>query len=42
MERDIQYENSNIGFDEQYPEEEGGGIKCKNYIFLCLKFKLFS
>ena len=34
MERDIQYENSNIGFDEQYPEEEGGGIKCKNYI-LC-------
>ena len=28
---DIQYENSNIGFDFQYPEEEGGGIKCKNY-----------
>lgn len=31
MDRDIQYENSNIGFDEQYPEEDGGGIKCKNY-----------
>ena len=33
MDRDIQYENSNIGFDEQYPEEDGGGIKCKNYKF---------
>jgi hypothetical protein len=31
MERDIQYENRNIGFDEQYPEEKGGGIKCKNH-----------
>ena len=31
MDRDIQYENSNIGFDEQYTEEDGGGIKCKNY-----------
>ena len=24
-------QNNNIGFDEQFPEEEGGGIKCKNY-----------
>ena len=31
MKRDIQYENSNIGFDWQSPEERGGGIKCKNY-----------
>ena len=31
MDRDIQYENSNIGFNEQYTEEDGGGIKCKNY-----------
>ena len=26
--RDLQYEQSNIGYDCQYPE---GGIKCKNY-----------
>jgi hypothetical protein len=26
--RDLQYEQSNIGYDYQYPE---GGIKCKNY-----------
>jgi hypothetical protein len=26
--RDLQYEQENIGYDEQYPE---GGIKCKNY-----------
>ena len=32
MERDIEYENSNIGYDYQYTKEEGGGIKCKNYI----------
>jgi hypothetical protein len=32
MERDFDYENSNIGYDYQYTEEDGGGIKCKNYI----------
>ena len=32
MERDFNYENTNIGYDYQYPEENGGGIKCKNYI----------
>ena len=26
--RDLQYEQENIGYDDQYPE---GGIKCKNY-----------
>ena len=32
MERDTEYENNNIAYDEQYTEEEGGGgIKCKNY-----------
>ena len=31
MKRDLEYENNNIGFDWQYPEEDGGGIKCKNY-----------
>lgn len=31
MERDLNYENNNIGFDYQYTEEVGGGIKCKNY-----------
>lgn len=31
MNRDIEYEKNNIGYDEQYPKEEGGGIKCKNY-----------
>lgn len=31
MERDIEYENNNIGYDYQYPKEDGGGIKCKNY-----------
>jgi hypothetical protein len=30
MERDMDYEKNNIGYDWQYPEE-GGGIKCKNY-----------
>ena len=29
--RDLQYEQSNIGYDWQYPQEDGGGIKCKNY-----------
>ena len=29
--RDLEYENNNIGYDEQHPKEEGGGIKCKNY-----------
>jgi len=28
MEKDLDYENNNIGYDHQYPE---GGIKCKNY-----------
>lgn len=31
MAKDIEYENNNIGFDYQYPKEDGGGIKCKNY-----------
>ena len=31
QERDLEYENNNIGFDCQCPEEDGGGIKCKNY-----------
>ncbi len=31
MERDLEYENKNIGYDDQYPLEKGGGIKCKNY-----------
>lgn len=31
MEKDLDYENNNIGFDYQYTEEDGGGIKCKNY-----------
>ena len=31
MERDLEYENNNIAFDFQYTEENGGGIKCKNY-----------
>ena len=31
MEKDTAYENNNIRFDWQYPEEDGGGIKCKNY-----------
>jgi hypothetical protein len=31
MERDINYETTNIAYDDQYPEEAGGGIKCKNY-----------
>ena len=30
QERDLEYEN-NIGFDCQCPEEDCGGIKCKNY-----------
>lgn len=31
MERDIEYENNNIVYDYQCTEEDGGGIKCKNY-----------
>ena len=31
MERDLEYEENNIGFDYQWPEEKGGGFKCKNY-----------
>jgi len=32
MKRDFDYETSNIGYDWQYTEEDGGGIKCKNHI----------
>jgi hypothetical protein len=32
MNRDFDYENNNIGYDSQYIEEDGEGIKCKNYI----------
>lgn len=32
MNRDLNYENANIAYDSQYPEDDGGGIKCKNYI----------
>jgi len=31
MQRDLNYENNNVGFDYQNTEEDGGGIKCKNY-----------
>lgn len=31
MERDMTYEKNNIGFNDHYREEDGGGIKCKNY-----------
>jgi hypothetical protein len=31
MQRDVEYENKNTGYDDQYPEEKGGGIKCWNY-----------
>lgn len=34
MEKDLDYEKNNIGYDEQYTEQDGGGIKCKNYL-LC-------
>jgi hypothetical protein len=30
-ERDLEYEKNNAGYDDQYPKESGGGIKCKNY-----------
>ena len=30
--RDVDYETNNIAYDYKYPEEDGGGIKCKNYI----------
>lgn len=30
MERDLNYENNNTAYDDQYSEDEGG-IKCKNY-----------
>ena len=31
-EKDIEYENNNIAYDDyQYTKEVGGGIKCKNY-----------
>ena len=31
IERDFDYENNNIAYDWQCTEEDGGGIKCKNY-----------
>ena len=31
LQKILEYENNNIGFDWQYPQEDGGGIKCKNY-----------
>ena len=31
MDRDFNYENNNIGYNDQYSDEDGGGIKCKNY-----------
>jgi hypothetical protein len=34
MNRDFDYENNNIIYDILNTEEDGGGIKCKNYI-LC-------
>jgi hypothetical protein len=30
-EKDTEYENNNIAYSFQLPEEVGGGIKCKNY-----------
>jgi len=32
MERNLEYEENNIAYDCQYREEDGGGIKCKNFI----------
>ena len=40
MKRDFNYENTNIGYDYQYPEENGGGIKCKNYIVLAISISI--
>jgi len=34
MKRDLDYEKNNVAYDEQCTEEDGGGIKCKNFI-LC-------
>lgn len=31
MPQDLEYEKNNVAYDEQYSEETGGGIKCKNY-----------
>ena len=31
MDRDYNYESNNIAYDRQYPQEDGGGIKCKNF-----------
>ncbi len=31
MLRDFEYESNNIGYNYQYTEEYGGGIKCKNF-----------
>ena len=30
-ERDLRYEEANVGYNVQYTKEDGGGIKCKNY-----------
>jgi hypothetical protein len=32
MQKDVEYEKNNIGYDYQNTKENGGGIKCKNYI----------
>ena len=32
MNRNFDYENNNIAYDDQYTKADGGGIKCKNYI----------
>lgn len=38
MERDFHYENNNIGYDWQYTEEDGGGIKCNHLLYIsCFK-----
>jgi hypothetical protein len=31
MEKDLEYERNNVGYDEHCTLENGGGIKCKNY-----------
>jgi hypothetical protein len=31
MQRDLEYEKNNIGYDWQYTIKHGGGIKCKNF-----------
>ena len=40
MLRDMGYENNNIAYNWQYTEEDGGGIKCKNYDGIFLRILL--